>query len=312
MSKPLKSKKKPSKQPAAFGDWVSASRPATLGLAIAPVVLGYGVGLFGLLLSDQPELEQRAFLVALLCTAVAIFLQIGVNFANDYSDGIRGTDDNRKGPKRLTVSGAVPAKRVRSVAFAFFGVAAFAGLALTIITQVWWLPIVGFLAITAAWYYTGGKRPYGYAGLGELVVFVFFGLVATCGTSFLVSGFISLDAELAGATQGLFAAAVLHINNLRDRETDLKVGKRTIATRISPLAGRWLFGALILLPFGSAAVFSVYLAGAPLVFLCLFSALPAVLISGTAKTPRELVLALKLTVLTSLAYCCLLAMAFAL
>jgi 1,4-dihydroxy-2-naphthoate octaprenyltransferase len=312
VSKTHKSKPKLSEQPANFGDWVSASRPATLGLAIAPVVLGYGVGHFGLLLSDQPEPENQSGLIALLCAAVAIFLQIGVNFANDYSDGIRGTDENRSGPKRLTASGVVPAKQVRSVAFAFFGFAALSGLALTLISQVWWLPIIGLFAITAAWYYTGGKRPYGYSGFGEIAVFLFFGIVATSGTSFLVSGFISLDAVLAGATQGLFAAAVLHINNLRDRENDLKAGKRTLATRISPLAGKWFFAVLILLPFVSAALFSVYLSGAPLVFLCLFSAIPAVLISSTAKTPRELVLALKLTVLTSFAYCCLLAMAFAL
>src|SRR5690606_29311447 len=158
-------------------DWVGAARLRTLPLAVAPVVIGTGAA--------QLVDRELHWVIALACLAVAVLLQIGVNFANDYSDGIRGTDAERVGPARLTASGRVKARTVLYVALAFFALAALAGLAIVIRTQQWWMLAVGAACIVAAWFYTGGKRPYGYYGLGEVFVFVFFGLVATLGTTWV-------------------------------------------------------------------------------------------------------------------------------
>jgi 1,4-dihydroxy-2-naphthoate octaprenyltransferase len=298
-------------RPARLGDWIRAARPATLGLAIAPVLLGWGVAYLQFLIGDLNPWEILPISVVALCFVVAVALQIGVNFANDYSDGIRGTDAHRVGPARLTASGAAPAKRVRLVAFIFFGVAALAGVGVTVLTQVWWLPAVGAAAIVAAWFYTGGKKPYGYSGLGELMVFVFFGLVATTGTAFLLVQAVWIDSILAGVSMGLFSMAVLHINNVRDRATDIAAGKRTLATRMPLWLGRVFYSILILAPFGILAYFSLILISAGWTFFALFIAAPALLITWTATTAREYVLVLKLTVWTSLTYATLLAYAFA-
>jgi 1,4-dihydroxy-2-naphthoate octaprenyltransferase len=298
-------------RPARLGDWIRAARPATLGLAIAPVLLGWGVAYLQFLIDDLNPWDILPISVVALCFVVAVALQIGVNFANDYSDGIRGTDAHRVGPARLTASGAAPAKRVRLVAFIFFGVAALAGVGVTVLTQVWWLPAVGAAAIVAAWFYTGGKKPYGYSGLGELMVFVFFGLVATTGTAFLLVQAVWIDSILAGVSMGLFSMAVLHINNVRDRATDIAAGKRTLATRMPLWLGRVFYSILILAPFGILAYFSLILISAGWTFFALFIAAPALLITWTATTAREYVLVLKLTVWTSLTYATLLAYAFA-
>lgn len=298
-------------RPARLGDWIRAARPATLGLAIAPVLLGWGVAYLQFLIDDLNPWDILPVSVVALCFVVAAALQIGVNFANDYSDGIRGTDAHRVGPARLTASGAAPAKRVRLVAFIFFGVAALAGVGVTVLTQVWWLPAVGAAAIVAAWFYTGGKKPYGYSGLGELMVFVFFGLVATTGTAFLLVQAVWIDSILAGVSMGLFSMAVLHINNVRDRATDIAAGKRTLATRMPLWLGRVFYSILILAPFGILAYFSLILISAGWTFFALFIAAPALLITWTATTAREYVLVLKLTVWTSLTYATLLAYAFA-
>jgi 1,4-dihydroxy-2-naphthoate octaprenyltransferase len=298
-------------RPARLGDWIRAARPATLGLAIAPVLLGWGVAYLQFLIDDLNPWDILPLSVVALCFVVAAALQIGVNFANDYSDGIRGTDAHRVGPARLTASGAAPAKRVRLVAFIFFGVAALAGVGVTVLTQVWWLPAVGAAAIVAAWFYTGGKKPYGYSGLGELMVFVFFGLVATTGTAFLLVQAVWIDSILAGVSMGLFSMAVLHINNVRDRATDIAAGKRTLATRMPLWLGRVFYSILVLAPFGILAYFSLILISAGWTFFALFIAAPALLITWTATTAREYVLVLKLTVWTSLTYATLLAYAFA-
>jgi 1,4-dihydroxy-2-naphthoate octaprenyltransferase len=298
-------------RPARLGDWIRAARPATLGLAIAPVLLGWGVAYLQFLIDDLNPWDILPVSVVALCFVVAAALQIGVNFANDYSDGIRGTDAHRVGPARLTASGAAPAKRVRLVAFIFFGVAALAGVGVTVLTQVWWLPAVGAAAIVAAWFYTGGKKPYGYSGLGELMVFVFFGLVATTGTAFLLVQAVWIDSILAGVSMGLFSMAVLHINNVRDRATDIAAGKRTLATRMPLWLGRVFYSILVLAPFGILAYFSLILISAGWTFFALFIAAPALLITWTATTAREYVLVLKLTVWTSLTYATLLAYAFA-
>ncbi|MGI9824312.1 1,4-dihydroxy-2-naphthoate polyprenyltransferase [Agromyces sp. Marseille-Q5079] len=278
------------------GDWIAGARLRTLPLAIAPVALGTGAGVVAI--AEGPWHPTR-FALALI---VALALQIGVNYANDYSDGIRGTDDHRVGPARLTASGLVNPKAVLYVALAFFAVAALAGLALTIITQQWWLLAVGAVAIVAAWFYTGGKHPYGYYGLGEVFVFVFFGLVATAGSAFVQALAVNFEAWIGGVGVGLLACAVLMANNLRDVVQDRTAGKRTLAVLVGPVAGRILFTVFMLVPFLIVGLLSLFYPAAVLVFFALLLALPACVIVLTARTPRELILALQLTSFTALAY----------
>jgi 1,4-dihydroxy-2-naphthoate octaprenyltransferase len=239
--------------------------------------------------------------LVVLCLAVALFLQIGVNYANDYSDGIRGTDAYRVGPARLTGSGAVRPKLVLTVALVFFGLAAVAGIAIVIITQIWWLLAVGAVAIVAAWFYTGGKRPYGYAGLGELFVFVFFGLVATLGTMWVLVRDITLEGILAAVAIGFISCAVLMVNNIRDIAQDRIAKKKTLAVRVGDRAARILYCVFMLIPFLVLGFLSQLFPLVILVFFTLLIAIPACVIVLTAKTPKELILALQLTSLTGLA-----------
>lgn len=288
-------------------DWVAGARLRTLPLAIAPVALGTGIGIF-----EGGPLAWRP-INAVLALLVALCLQIGVNYANDYSDGVRGTDAYRMGPKRLTGSGAASAGRVRSVAFAFFGLAALAGLVLVLLTQFWWLLLVGALAIAAAWFYTGGKRPYGYVGLGELVVFIFFGLVATVGSAWVQSDVLwSQSALIGGAGVGLFACAVLMANNLRDRTQDELVGKRTLSVRIGSTGSRILFALFMLLPFVAVWALALVVPAAGIAYFVLLMALPAAAIVGWAKSAKELLLGLQLASLSALSYGIIIGGAFAL
>ena len=269
----------------------------TLPLALAPVALGTGIGV--LEGGDRPWSPVNA----LLCLVVALALQVGVNFANDYSDGVRGTDRFRVGPARLTGSGAAAPKRVLAVALAFFAIAALAGLALTVLTATWWLLAVGVLSLAAAWFYTGGRRPYGYYGLGEVVVFVFFGLVATIGSAWAQSGIaVSALELLGGSALGSFACAVLVANNLRDREQDALAGKRTLAVLIGPVASRVLFCVLMLVPYLLLVPLTLIAPGTAFVYFTLLLALPTVAVGGWARSARELILALQLASLTSLSY----------
>jgi 1,4-dihydroxy-2-naphthoate polyprenyltransferase len=238
----------------------------------------------------------------LLCFIVGIAIQIAVNYSNDYSDGIRGTDKFRVGPPRLTGSGGVKPRTVLVVAVVFFAIAGIAGVVLVILTQQWWLFAVGAAALLAGWFYTGGKRPYGYLGLGEIFVFLFFGLVATCGTTFVQVGEVSLESLIGGIALGFIACAVLMVNNLRDREQDNLAGKRTLSTRIGNTASRVVFAVFLLLPFVLLGIFVIFYTDAFYVYFALLAALPAVLITFTAKTPRELIIALQLTSLTALAF----------
>ena len=229
--------------------WIAGARPRTLPVAVAPVLAGTGAAI-GIARAnplvpvwDWPQAAQAA-----LALAVALALQIGVNYANDYSDGVRGTDDERVGPFRLTGSRSAPAAAVKRAAFAAFGVAAIAGLALIWWTGHWWLLLIGLACVVAAWFYTGGSRPYGYAGLGEASVFVFFGLVAVLGTTYTQAGRVSWEAVAAAIGIGALACAVLVANNLRDVPTDAQAGKLTVAVRIGDVATRQLYIGLLLVP----------------------------------------------------------------
>ena len=189
-------------------------------------------------------LDNTVWWRAALALIVSLALQVGVNYANDYSDGIRGTDDVRVGPVRLVASGLAPAKAVKQAAFSAFGIAAVAGLVLAVTTS-WWLIAVGAAALLAAWFYTGGPKPYGYLGLGELFVFVFFGLVATIGTTYGVAQQVTGLSIVMGCAVGALACALLVINNLRDIPTDRVVGKKTLAVRLGDQRTRVLYVALI-------------------------------------------------------------------
>ena len=280
--------------PVTARDWIGAARLRTLPLAIAPVVIGTGAAR-----STGPEFH---WVIALACLAVAVLLQIGVNFTNDYSDGIRGTDANRVGPARLTASGRVKPRTVLIIGLAFFALAALAGLAIVIRTQQWWMLAVGAVCIIAAWFYTGGKKPYGYFGLGEVFVFVFFGLVATLGTTWVQIFALPQQAWLGAVAAGLFACAVLLANNLRDIDQDRLVGKRTLTVLIGKRATQVLFTLFVLAPFAIAVVLALLFPIAWIAMLALLAALPALLIVWTYRKPAELVIALALTSLAALLY----------
>lgn len=212
-----------------IAEWVEGARLRTLPAAIAPVLAGSGVA---------RHVDAFDPLRALLCLVVALALQVGVNYANDYSDGIRGTDAHRVGPQRLVGSGAATPAQVKAAAFGCFGLAVLAGGMLVVLSAQWWLIGVGIACVLAAWYYTGGRHPYGYLGLGEVFVFIFFGLVATVGTTFVQALWAPLAAWLAAGCLGALACAVLVCNNLRDIPTDIASGKRTLETRLGDEASR--------------------------------------------------------------------------
>jgi len=283
-------------EPATARDWIAGARPRTLGLAISPVALGTAVAYYTL---------GYNLLLALLCLGVAVFLQIGVNFANDYSDGVRGTDahridSQRSGPRRLVGSGSAKPRTVLAVALVFFALGAGAGLAIVVITGLWWLLAVGAVLVLAAWAYTGGKLPYGYLGLGELAAFLFFGVIATVGTTFVIIEQWPLEALLAGVIAGFFAAAVMLINNVRDRETDALSGKKTLAVRIGDAPARIVAVVLLAAPYGVLVFFALLFEWAPMVYFTLLITAPTALVVITARTARELVLALQLASLAAL------------
>ena len=197
---------------------------------------------------------------------VAVALQVGTNYANDYADGVRGTDEQRVGPLRLVASGLATPSAVRAAALAAFAVAGVAGLALAALTT-WWLLVVGLAALLAGWGYTGGPRPYGYAGLGELFVFVFFGLVATVGTTYCLTGRVTALATVAGASMGLLACALLNANNLRDIDGDAVAGKKTIAVRLGRRRAGLVYVALVAGGLACGAACALWRPAAPLVLV---------------------------------------------
>ncbi|WP_427006313.1 1,4-dihydroxy-2-naphthoate polyprenyltransferase [Pseudarthrobacter sp. H2] len=208
---------------ATAAQWIQGARLRTLPAAIAPVLIGTAAAY---------EMDAFRPVNAVLAALVALLLQIGVNYANDYSDGIRGTDEDRVGPLRLVGSGAARPDHVKWAAFTAFGLAMVSGLVLVVMTQSWWLILVGIGCVLAAWGYTGGKNPYGYLGLGDVFVFVFFGLVATLGTTYTQASQLSLAAIIGAIGTGLIACALLMANNVRDIPTDRVAGKKTLAVRL--------------------------------------------------------------------------------
>lgn len=225
---------------AGFRVWLQGARPRTLGAAIAPVFVG------SVLAANDDAFDAIAALLALV---VALSLQIGVNYANDYSDGIRGTDRERVGPVRLVGQGLASPTAVKAAAFICFGIAGLAGLALSLYANEIWLILIGLLAILAAWFYTGGQKPYGYRGFGEVVAFVFFGPIALIGTYITQAQTFAVSTLWAGTAMGAFAAALLLVNNIRDVPSDLENGKITLAVRLGVRRARWLYFTLLFVPF---------------------------------------------------------------
>jgi 1,4-dihydroxy-2-naphthoate octaprenyltransferase len=234
--------------------WILGARPRTLPAAVAPVVVA--TALVG---------ADFNWFRAALALKVAVWLQIGVNFANDYSDGVKGTDTDRVGPIRLVASGLASAASVKAAAFVSFAIASFAGTWLAILTSPF-LIVVGVASIAAAWGYTGGKNPYGYRGLGELSVFLFFGVIATMGTYYAQTEEVTLLSFIISIPMGALSCAILAINNLRDRPKDELVGKLTVAVRIGDLNARRMYVALLVL-----AHFSVIATGIPTTLITLLA-----------------------------------------
>jgi 1,4-dihydroxy-2-naphthoate octaprenyltransferase len=281
------------KKPGTIKLWIEGARLRTLPLAISPIAIGAGAA---------SAVDKFDATLTLLALAVSLFLQIGVNYANDYSDGIRGTDEFRVGPLRLTGSKSVRPQAVKFAAFLFFALAAFSGLAIVLITQQWWFIAVGIAAIVAAWFYTGGKSPYGYSGLGEIAVFIFFGLVATYGTAFIQILAFDLNALMGSIAAGCFASAVLMVNNIRDINTDIKAGKRTLAVKLGEKKAKGLYYAMLWAPMVILLPYPLIYPATMLAWVALFFVLPATLIVRKPEGPKDLILALKITSLASLSF----------
>ncbi|MFC4903408.1 1,4-dihydroxy-2-naphthoate polyprenyltransferase [Kocuria oceani] len=264
--------------------WIEGARLRTLPMAVAPVVAGSAAA---------QALHSFDLVRAVLALLVALFLQIGVNYANDYSDGIKGTDDVRVGPLRLTGSGAAAPGQVKAAALLCFCLGALAGAALVVLSRQWWFIPVGLSAVLAAWGYTGGRTPYGYRGLGDVFVFVYFGLVAVLGTTLTQAGALNPEAWVAALSTGLIATALLMANNIRDLPGDREVGKRTLAVRLGDPPARVVFTAEIAV---ALALVLFLVPGNPwmlLVLLLVPVALPPVATVLRVQDRRQLIPVLK-------------------
>lgn len=278
---------------ATFRDWMEGARIRTLPAALAPVLIGTGAAY---------QVESGSIPRALLAAGVALSFQVGVNFANDYSDGIRGTDDVRTGPPRLTGGGMVTPKTVKAAAVLSLLLGCLLGLGLIALSGAWELLIAGGLAVIAAWFYTGGTKPYGYMGLGEVFVFLFFGLMATLGTTWTQAGQLPASSWLGAIGVGLIACALLMVNNIRDIPTDSVVGKNTLAVRMGDRWARLAFVAMLGLPI----ILALFMAPeAPWALLVLIL-IPAVVVEArrvlSGAQGRDLIVVLRDTGLIELAY----------
>lgn len=265
-------------QPGQYRRWVLAARPRTLPAAAVPVVIGS--------LLVRPE--SINWLNSLLCLVIALSLQIATNYANDYSDGVRGTDEVRVGPFRLTASKLVAAKSVRNAAYAGFALSCVSGLWLASRTS-WWLVAIGATAVLAGWFYTGGPKPYGYYGFGELFVFVYFGLVATVGSAYVQHLTIPTRAWWLGAAAGFMACALLEANNLRDVDGDKAAGKRTLAARLGRKRSSWLYVACVL----GVAVTAIIARQLVVALVAVVFYVPAIRFGFSSRRGRELLPMLK-------------------
>ncbi|MBE8525751.1 1,4-dihydroxy-2-naphthoate polyprenyltransferase [Amycolatopsis sp. H6(2020)] len=277
---------------ASLSEWIEGARPRTLPNAVAPVVAGVGAAI---------ALDAFSWWRSALALLVSLSLIVGVNYANDYSDGIRGTDENRVGPLRLVGSKVAAPKAVLTAALVSLGLAGVLGLVLVAVSGLWWLLAMGALCILGAWFYTGGKKPYGYYGFGEIAVFVFFGLAGVLGTVYVQAGRVSWAALACAVAVGCFSTAVLTANNLRDIPTDIEAGKRTLATRLGDQGTRRLYLALVFVPFliSLSFVFTGYSVAA-LAALTIIVLLPAAGAVQAGKKGRELIPALRDTGLAML------------
>ncbi len=279
---------------ASLSEWIEGARPRTLPNAVAPVVAGVGAAI---------ALDAFSWWRSALALLVSLSLIIGVNYANDYSDGIRGTDENRVGPLRLVGSGVAAPKAVLTAALISLGLAGVLGLVLVAVSGHWWLLGMGALCILGAWFYTGGKKPYGYYGFGEIAVFVFFGLAGVLGTVYVQAGRVSWPALACAIAVGCFSTAVLTANNLRDIPTDVEAGKRTLATRLGDKGTRRLYLVLVAVPYvlGGVLQFTTH-------SLAALTVLSAALLPQSVKailrdaTGRDLIPALRDTGLAMLAW----------
>lgn len=263
-------------------EWIAGARPRTLWTAVTPVAVGSAAA---------ASLNGFDPLAAVVALSVALAMQIGVNYANDYSDGIRGTDVDRIGPERLVASGRATPSAVRTAALTAFAVGAILGLYLVVLSGIYWLLVIGALALVAAWTYTGSSRPYGYAGGGEISVLVFYGPVATLGTMVTQAGQVTWWAGVASAGVGLSAVGLIMVNNIRDLDSDAHAGKRTLAVRMGPFRSRQVFAAVVLAPVLLAVVVAF---ARPWALLATVVALPSLLIAlgmrlGVRGAPMKVV-----------------------
>ena len=281
--------------------WVQGARPKTLGAAVSPVVVGTAVAF---------RYGDVVWWRALFCLLLAVALQVGVNYANDYSDGIRGVDTQRRGPVRLTASGLAAPARVKQAAFGFFAIGGLLGMALAIAVD-WRLVLVGAASILAAALYSGGPKPYASSGLGEVMVLVFFGFVATCGSAFVHLERVPWLAVGAAVPVGLLACAILLVNNLRDVDSDRDVGKRTLAVRVGKARARALYRASIVLSLVTVPALALTAPAALLALAAAPLAVPPLRTVASKGDPPSLVTALIATARLQLVFSALLAVGLA-
>ncbi len=288
---------------ASIAQWIEGARPRTLPNAIAPVLVGTGAA---------AAVVGVVWWIAALARVVALSLIVGVNFANDYSDGVRGTDTVRVGPLRLVGSGAASPDAVKKAAMVALAVATVAGVAVVVASREWWLFAVGAVCLLGAWFYTGGRRPYGYSALGELAVFVFFGPVAVLGTLYVQSGRVDGIAIGCSVAVGAFSAAVLVANNLRDIPTDTEAGKNTLAVLLGDKDSRRLYLALVTVPFLLTVLLGLRTMPALAGLLAIPLVVPPARRVLRGHTGRRLIPVLRDTAMTMLAWSTATALALAL